>query len=97
MTRCLNWNIVCLLISCGRLLITIQPVGEGMMNVETMSTSNSSYLYFLERACMKYEECNSLENNWHKKNINYQQIVNDDYTSLETFKGNNELILHIVP
>ena len=42
---------------------------------------------------MRYEELhNSLENDLHKKNDNYPQIVNDAYILLETFKGHNKLI-----
>ena len=49
---------------------------------------------FLEKASMKYEElCNSLKNDWHKKNDYNLKIVDDAYTLIETFKGNNKLIL----
>ena len=46
---------------------------------------------------MKYEEFhNSLENDWYKMNDNYPKTVNDAYTLLETFKGNDKVISHIV-
>ena len=46
---------------------------------------------------MKYQELqNRLEIGWHKKSDNYLKFENEAYTLLETFKGNDKLISHIV-
>ena len=53
--------------------------------------------FILEKAGMKYQEfCHGLENDWNKKNNNYPKTVNEAYTLLETYKGSEMFIPHIV-
>ena len=52
---------------------------------------------FLEKAGIKYQEfCYGLENDWNKKNNTYPKTVQTAYTLLETYKGIEKFILHIV-
>ena len=52
---------------------------------------------FLEKAGIKYQEFrNGLENDWNKKNDNYPKTVSEAYTLLETYKGREKFISHIV-
>ena len=52
---------------------------------------------FLEKAGIKYQEfCNGLENDWNKKNNTYPKTVQEAYTLLETYKGSEKFISHIV-
>ena len=46
---------------------------------------------------MKYQEfCDSLENDWNKKNNDYPKTVHATYILLETYKGSEKFISHIV-
>ena len=52
---------------------------------------------FLEKAGIKYQEFrNGLENDWNKKKNTYPKTVQEAYTLLETYKGSEKCILHIV-
>ena len=52
---------------------------------------------FLEKAGIKYQEFrNGLENDWNKKKNTYPKTVQEAYTLLETYKGSEKFILHIV-
>ena len=52
---------------------------------------------FLEKASIKYQEFrNGLENDWNKKKNTYPKTVQEAYTLLETYKGSEKFILHIV-
>ena len=52
---------------------------------------------FLEKAGIKYQEFrNGLEIDWKKKYDTYPKTVQETYTLLETYKGSEKFISHIV-